>query len=77
MLVRGGFNRISSNSDASGSESKPPPNFSRLGIKGGLEILLVDNLRWVTSLEFRTKKIEGIAGSLGSSIITPNLQYRF
>ncbi|MCH7520387.1 MAG: hypothetical protein IIB42_01645 [Candidatus Marinimicrobia bacterium] len=77
LLVRGGFNRISSNSDDSGEDSSPPPNFSRLGIKGGLEVLLVDNLRWVTSLEFRTKQIEGISGSVGSSIITSNLQYRF
>ena len=77
LLVRGGFNRISSNSDDSESESSLPPNFSRLGIKGGVEILLVENLRWVTSLEFRTKQIEGIAGSVGSSIITSNLQYSF
>ena len=77
LLVHGGFNRISSNSDDSGDESRRPPNFSRLGIKGGLELLLVEDLSLVTNLEFRSKQVEGIAGSVGSSIITSNLQYRF
>jgi len=78
LRVRGGFVLLTSNSDRSGEKSvAPPPNFSRMGIKGGLEYQLIRNLQFVASLELRSKKIAGITGTTSSTIVTSSLRYNF
>ncbi len=79
LNTRGGFAFLSSKSDRSNS-TQAPPNFTRLGIKGGLEYDITDELQFVTAFEFRTKTIEledGGNESVPSSIISANLQYKF
>ncbi len=79
LNARGGFSFLTSNSDRSNSISAPP-NFTRLGIKGGLEYEITAQLQLVTTFDFRTKTVdlpEGGSESVPSSIISANLQYKF
>ncbi len=79
LNARGGFSFLTSNSDHSNS-ALAPPNFTRLGIKGGLEYEITKELRLVTTFDFRTKTVElpdGGSESVPSSIISANLQYKF
>lgn len=79
LNARGGFSFLTSNSDRSNSASKPP-NFTRLGIKGGLEYEITKELLLMTTFDFRTKTVDlpdGGSESVPSSIISANLQYKF
>jgi hypothetical protein len=79
LNARGGFSFLTSSSDRSNSVSAPS-NFTRLGIKGGLEYEITKELRLVTTFDFRTKRVElpdGGSESVPSSIISANLQYKF
>ncbi len=79
LNARGGFSFLTSSSGRSNSLSAPP-NFTRLGIKGGLEYEITAELRLVAAFEFRTKTVD-LPGdgseSVPSSIISANLQYKF
>ncbi|MCK4578399.1 MAG: hypothetical protein KAU50_06385 [Candidatus Marinimicrobia bacterium] len=75
--IKAGVGYSSSKSEGS---SIAPPNFSRLGIKGGLEYNITEDLRLVTSFEIRTKTFESKDGgteSVSSSLLGANLQYAF
>ncbi|MCH7938391.1 MAG: hypothetical protein IID13_01435 [Candidatus Marinimicrobia bacterium] len=79
LNARGGFSFLTSNSDRSNSASKPP-NFTRLGIKGGLEYEITKELLLMTTFDFRTKTVDlpdGGSESVPSSIISANLRYKF
>ncbi len=79
LNARGGFSFLTSSSGRSNSLSAAP-NFTRLGIKGGLEYEITAELRLVAAFEFRTKTVD-LPGdgseSVPSSIISANLQYKF
>ncbi len=71
LRARGGFRfrRNDSNQESA--------SFSQFGIKGGLDYKLVENLRLVTMLETRSKKVEGLDEPLPYSLVTANLEYTF
>ncbi len=80
LLLRGGLSLMTSNTDQSISAIEPPPAFTRIGIQGGLEYTIYQNLRIISGFEFRNKRItlpDGGTESSPSSIISANLAYVF
>lgn len=56
MRVRGGF-RIKTNETNQDENSQAPASFRQLSLRGGVSYELIENLRLVASLEFRTKTL--------------------
>ena len=57
MLVRGAVFSQTSTIDRSLSEARPDPS-SKLGIRGGFEMALIENLQLVTAFEFRQRTVD-------------------
>ena len=77
LLIRGGIDFI--NGDTSRSLSIfAPPSFTRIGIKGGIEYKLIQNLRLVASFERRSRTLDDpdIEPRL-SSVLAASLNYIF
>ncbi|MCH7575033.1 MAG: hypothetical protein IIA59_07910 [Candidatus Marinimicrobia bacterium] len=80
LTLRAGVNLINGNTDRSIS-ALAPPNFSRTGIKTGIEYTIIENLRLVASYEARSRSLEKSARAKAStalsSVLALNLNYVF
>jgi len=76
ILIRGGVKRISADTDRSRNEIRPP-SFTRTSIEGGLEISVIENLRFVGSFQLRSRKLLETGETSPSSIIAASLNYNF
>ena len=80
LTLRAGVNLINGNTKRSIS-ALAPPNFSRTGIKTGIEYTIIENLRLVASYEARSRSLEksarAEASTALSSVLALNLNYVF
>ncbi|MFB0515220.1 MAG: hypothetical protein ACETWG_01300 [Candidatus Neomarinimicrobiota bacterium] len=76
LSVRGGVTFTNSNNAESESEIAPP-SFTRFGIKSDLNLELIENLRLITTFDFKSKQVEGRDAPLPYSVIAANLEYIF
>ncbi len=80
LLVRGGIDSIKGDTSRSLS-TFAPPSFTRIGIKGGIEYKIIQNLRLVASFEQRSRLLddpdEPDAKPQLSSVLAASLNYLF
>lgn len=76
IIIRGGLKRISAETNRSKNEVRPP-SFVRMSIEGGVELRLVENLRFVGSFEMRSRKLLDTGQTQPSSIVAASLNYTF